>query len=79
MCTVQDSNIESCEECRKPIKAQQQHESATTTEPKHSIHTVQLLVKLYVAVFIRRIIIVLIVSFTAEMLLCTVEVQSQLL
>jgi hypothetical protein len=30
---VKDSNLENCEECRKPepLKALQQHESATTT------------------------------------------------
>jgi hypothetical protein len=47
-------------------------------EPQHSIHTLQWLYKIHVTIFIKHNIIVLSVSFTAEIVLCTVEMQLQL-
>jgi hypothetical protein len=48
-------------------------------ETKHSVHTAQWLSLLRATVRIRRNIIVLGVSLTAEMKFCSVEIQTQLL
>jgi hypothetical protein len=48
-------------------------------EPKHSVHTLGCLWKLHVSVFLRCNVTELGVSFTAEMMLWTVEIQTQVL
>jgi hypothetical protein len=48
-------------------------------EPKLSLHTLQWRCKLHVTAFIRRNITVLGVSFTAEMMFCNEEIQTELL
>jgi hypothetical protein len=75
-----NTNLEGCEECRKsePLKAWQQHESATTTWARTFITYSVVVVQAPCHCFIRCN-IVFSVSFTAELMLCTVEIQSHLL